>query len=74
MSNPNRPSMQHRKSTENLRGEGSGLTRERMELLTRIYHTSTYAREATGVSEDALNRAARRYGLSFRQTRYAEDE
>ncbi len=66
--------MRHRKSTENLRGEGSGLTRERMELLTRIYHSSTYAQEATGINSGSLNRAAKRFGLSFRQARYQEVE
>jgi len=45
-----------------------------MELLTRIYHSSTYAQEATGINSGSLNLAAKRFGLSFRQARYEEVE
>lgn len=43
------------------------LTRERMERLVRIYHHAVYAAEATGHCPRSLCRAARRYGLAFRQ-------
>jgi len=69
-----RRQQEERKSTENLRGRESGLTRERMELLTRIYHSASYASEATGCAPNNLTRAARRYGLEFRHSRYRKED
>lgn len=43
------------------------IPRERIERLVRIYHTARYASEATGISDMGIKRAARRYGLQFRQ-------
>ena len=43
------------------------LTRSRMIKLTRIYHNARFAAEAVGVNRGSMNRAARRYGLSFRR-------
>ena len=42
------------------------MTHERLERLTRIYHSSFYAAEATGHSRGSLERAAKRHGLRFR--------
>ena len=44
------------------------LTRERMELVCRIYHSAAYASEATGRAPNTLLRQARKFGLSFRHS------
>jgi hypothetical protein len=42
------------------------LTKDRLTLLTRIYHSAAYAGEATGIAPNSLTRAASRFGLKFR--------
>ena len=42
------------------------LTRERLKLLTRVYHSSHYASVATGFKASSITRAAKRFGLRFR--------
>jgi len=43
------------------------LTRERLVLLTRVYHSAKYAAEAIGSTTSTVEKAAARYGLKFRR-------
>jgi len=45
------------------------ITRERIERLVRIYHTSNYAAAASGLAPGSVQRAAKRFGLKFRHER-----
>ena len=46
-----------------------GITRERIAFLPRLYHSSIYAGEATGIAPASLQRAAKRFGMKFRHVK-----
>jgi len=43
------------------------LTRERLLLLTRVYHSAKYAADAIGANPATVEAAAARFGLKFRE-------
>lgn len=46
---------------------GRRLTRERLLVLTRVYHSAKYAADAIGSTPSTVEAAAARYGLKFRR-------